>query len=301
MTRVSRSRAQAAAIARESGGSPLFVYELVAYLQSGDGLTELPSSADDISLDYMLRRRLSRVPAETARLLEIMAVSGQPLLEVDAYAAADLPRRDPGILAFLRSARLVRTRGSGDATAVEIYHDRIRETLVASLDADVRRHCHHRLALTLQASGRAQPDTLAVHFFGAGDLATAGHYYLTAADAAADAMAFDRAAEYYRQALNLRRPVGAESRRSGPSSAARSPTPVADGRRQKNTVRRAKARTRRRRSNWSVWPAINTASAATSRKDAWRCVRRWCGSGRRCPPRRGRPSGPWFVIAHCCD
>ena len=29
-----------------------------------------------------------------------------------------LARRDPGILAFLRSARLVRTRGSGDATAV---------------------------------------------------------------------------------------------------------------------------------------------------------------------------------------
>ena len=205
------SRAQAAAIARESGGSPLFVYELVAYLQSGDGLTELPSSADDISLDYMLRRRLSRVPAETAHLLEIVAVSGQPLLEVDAYAAADLPRRDPGILAFLRSARLVRTSGSGDATALEIYHDRIRETLVASLDADVRRHCHQRLALTLQASGRAQPDTLAVHFFGAGDLATAGQYYQTAADAAADAMAFDRAAEYYRHALNLRRPVGAES------------------------------------------------------------------------------------------
>jgi eukaryotic-like serine/threonine-protein kinase len=205
------SRAQAAAIARESGGSPLFVYELVAYLQSGDGLTQLPSSANDISLDYMLRRRLSRVPAETAHFLEIMAVSGQPLLEADAFAAADLPRRDPGILAFLRSARLVRTRGSGDAIAVEIYHDRIREILVASLDADVRRHCHQRLALTLQASGRAQPDVLAEHFFGAGDLATAGQYYLTAADAAADAMAFDRAAEYYRQALNLQRPAGAES------------------------------------------------------------------------------------------
>ena len=204
------SRAQAMSIARESGGSPLFVYELVAYLQGGDGLTELPSSADEISLEYMLRRRLARVPAETSHLLEIMAVSGQPLLEVDAYAAADLTRRDPGILAFLRSARLVRTSGAGDATAVEIYHDRIREMLVASLDAEVRQHCHLRLALTLQASGRAQPDTLAVHFFGAGDLTTAGRYYLTAADAAADAMAFDRAAEYYRQALNLRRPLGAE-------------------------------------------------------------------------------------------
>jgi serine/threonine protein kinase/tetratricopeptide (TPR) repeat protein len=205
------NRDQAAAIARESGGSPLFVYELVAYLQGGDGLTKLPSSADDISLEYMLRRRLSRVPADTAHLLEIIAVAGQPLLEVDAFAAANLPRRDPGILAFLRSARLVRTRGAGDATAFEIYHDRIRETLLASLSGDVRRHCHQRLALTLEASGRAQPDTLAVHFFGAGDLTTAGRYYLTAADAAADAMAFDRAAEYYRLALKLQRPAEAES------------------------------------------------------------------------------------------
>jgi tetratricopeptide (TPR) repeat protein len=102
----------------------------------------------------------------------------------------------------------VRTRQSGDATAVEIYHDRIRETLLGTLDASVRQRCHHRLALTLQAVGRAQPDTLAVHFHGAGDHTTAAHYYLVAADTSADAMAFDRAAEYYRQALELRRPVG---------------------------------------------------------------------------------------------
>jgi serine/threonine protein kinase len=204
------SWAMAASIARESHGSPLFVYELVAYLHAGEGLTGLSSPADPVSLDDVVRRRLSRVPPQSAHLLEILAVSGQPLLEVDAYAAADLPRRDPGLLAVLRSARLVRTRDSGEATWLEVYHDRIRETLVGALDPGVRRRCHHRLALTLQAAGQARPDTLAVHFHGAGDLAAAGHYYLVAADVAAGAMAFDRAAQFYRQARDLRQPAGPE-------------------------------------------------------------------------------------------
>jgi serine/threonine protein kinase len=204
------SRTTAASIARESGGSPLFVHELVAYLHAGEGLADLSSSTDPVSLDYVVRRRLSRVPPESAHLLEILAVSGQPLLEVDAYAAANLNHRDPGVLAVLRSARLVRTRDSGEATWVEVYHDRIRETLVSALDATVRRSCHQRLAHTLLAGGQARPDTLAVHFHGAGDLATAGDYYLVAADAAAAAMAFDRAAQFYRQARDLRQPVGVE-------------------------------------------------------------------------------------------
>ena len=204
------SRATAASIARESRGSPLFVYELVAYLHGGEGLTDLSSSTDPVSLDYVVRRRLSRVPPRRAP-------ARSPCREWPAaargrcvYAAADLPHRDPGVLAVLRSARLVRTRDSGEATWVEVYHDRIRETLVSALDPSVRQSCHRRLAMTLQAAGQARPDTLAVHFHGAGDLATAGDYYLVAADAAAGAMAFDRAAQFYRQARDLRQPVGRE-------------------------------------------------------------------------------------------
>jgi eukaryotic-like serine/threonine-protein kinase len=205
-----KARILAASIARESGGSPLFVRELVAYIQSGQPLAALPSSRDPISFDDLLRRRLSRVPSDATRLLEIVAVSGQPLREIDAFDAAELFVRDPAILTLLRSAQLVRTRGSGESTAVEIYHDRIREALVGGLPADTRQHHHRRLALTLQAAGHEDPDTLATHFQGAGDPMTAGHYYLLAADAAARALAFDRAAELYRGARDLRQAAGAE-------------------------------------------------------------------------------------------
>jgi serine/threonine protein kinase len=205
-----KARIRAASIARESGGSPLFVRELVAYVKSGHHLAALVASAEPISFDDVLQRRLSRVPSGATQLLEIIAVSGQPLREIDAFDAAEMFVRDPGVLTLLRSAQLVRTRGSGDSTALEIYHHRIREALVGGLAADTRQHHHRQLALTLQAAGHSDPDTLATHFHGAGDPLTAGHYYLLAADAAARALAFDRAAELYRRARDLRQPSGEE-------------------------------------------------------------------------------------------
>ena len=204
------ARALAESIAREAGGNPLFVHELVSYVRGGQSLT-----ADPITLDGVLRRRFSRLPQESRRLLELVAVAGQPLPEAVAYRAADLQRLDPAVLAVLRNAQLVRTTGSGDATAVETYHDRIRETVASSLEPAIRRHHHKRLALTLEASGQSDPDTLAAHFHGAADLATAGHYYDLAADSAARALAFDRAADFYRRSRDLKSPIGDELRALG--------------------------------------------------------------------------------------
>ena len=177
-------------------------------MRGGESLT-----ADPITLDGVLRSRLSRLSRESRLLLEFISVSGQPLPEAAAYHAADLQRLDPAVLAVLRSAQLVRTTGSGDETAVETYHDRIRETVVGSLEPGIRRHHHERLAVTLEASGQSDPDTLAAHFHGAADLPKAGHYYELAADNAARVLAFDRAAEFYRRSRDLKS-TAREDRRS---------------------------------------------------------------------------------------
>jgi hypothetical protein len=89
------------------------------------------------------------------------------------------------------------------------YHDRVRETVAAHLSPDESRDVHRRLARTLEATGHEDPETLAVHFRGAGEAERAGHYFARAADAAAEALAFDQAARLYRQALELR-PVARE-------------------------------------------------------------------------------------------
>jgi serine/threonine protein kinase len=204
--------ARAEAIARESGGIPYFVHELVRHLQEGADLGERSFMAQEITLEEVLWQRMIRLPESPRRLLEVVAVSGRPLRQGDAFRAATLGGADRAALAILRGARLVRSTGPGDQDEVEAYHDRIRETMAAHLPPVALKAHHHRLAVTLAASGRADLETLAVHFQGAEDPAQAGHYYAAAAAQAAEALAFDRAAKLYRLSLELRPLDGAAGR-----------------------------------------------------------------------------------------
>ena len=83
--------------------------------------------------------------------------------------------------------------------------------MMAHLTPETLRKHHRSLAAVLEAS-RPDPETLAVHFQGGGDLLTAGHFYALAATEAAEALAFDRAAKLYRLSLELRPLDGAEGR-----------------------------------------------------------------------------------------
>ncbi len=212
-------RVRAEAIARESGGNPYFTEELVRFGQAGggpagDGVlaadTPAEPGAAEFTLDEVIEARVSRLPQPARRLLDVVVVAGKPVEVEVAYSACDLERDGPNVLAVLRSAHLVRTRRTPVRDEVESYHDRIRVAVVAHLAPEWSRHCHHRLALALLASGRADPETLAVHFQGAGDAQSAAESAAAAASKASEALAFDRAASLYRFALGLRREAGLE-------------------------------------------------------------------------------------------
>ena len=202
------SETQAEAIARESRGNPYFIEELVRFSQSGGASP--PRS--DFTFDHVIAARVFRLPPLARRLLDVVAVSGVPIEAGAAYRAADLETEGESVLAVLRAAHLVRARTSPGRQEIEPYHDRIRDAVVASLPAESLRECHHRLASALLAGGGADPERLATHHLGAGDVETAAEYAAAAAAKASEALAFDRAARLYRFALNL--PVGAPAERA---------------------------------------------------------------------------------------
>ena len=203
------ARICAFAIARESGGNPFFVQELVHSIKSGAGREESLVSAQAIALDEVLWDRVSRLPTAARRLLEIVAVSGRPLRQIDATRAAALGPDELEALSILRSGRLIRSTGPTHLDEVEAYHDRVRETVVAHLTLEVLERHHLDLARVLEASGKVDPEFLAIHYQEGNERPKAGVYYAKAAAQASAALAFDRATKLYRLALQFRPADGA--------------------------------------------------------------------------------------------
>jgi tetratricopeptide (TPR) repeat protein len=211
------ARARAEAIAGESEGSPFFVVELVRYLKAAEAQGD--AGAAVVTLEQALEARLAPLTEPSRRVLEAIAASGRPLAQGVAMHAAGLASEERVALESLRTRHLIRTRGARDVDAVELYHDRIRQAVLARLEPARLQALHRHLADALEAAalvearearGRADPEVIAEHLLAAGDRTRAGEYAARAAAEAAEALAFDRAARLYRLALELRSGPGSE-------------------------------------------------------------------------------------------
>lgn len=202
------TRELAAALATESGGNPFLVEQLSHHRTK---LGERPGRA--VRLEEVIEHRLDELPSDARGLLEVFAVAGRPLDLKLANQAAGLDPHESGAIELLRTERLVRSRAGDSLDLFETYHDRIRETVVSLLPGDRLPAYHNRLAAALQASGVADPETLAEHYLQAGDHELAARHALRAADQAAEALAFDRAAHLYQMGLELWPHEPAERRR----------------------------------------------------------------------------------------
>ena len=205
---LSGGAAFASAVAEEAKGHPLFIDELVRHAQTSG------ASRGVIKLEDALWARVLRLEPPVRLLIQLVAMAGGPLPQ---EVAADATGADFGEfarhVALLRAANLVRTSGTRGADRIEPYHDRVRESIVRRLDHAERRTLHQKLALALEGSGRADPEMLVTHWRGAGDKVRAAQYAAAAAEQAARALAFDRAARLYRLALELGAPEGTQAAR----------------------------------------------------------------------------------------
>lgn len=191
----------ARAIAEESEGSPFFVAELVrAQRRLGESS---PPSAETPRLEDVIHTRIAALPEASRQLLYVVAVGGGRLPLGLAMRVNTEETLDPSVLARLRSEHLVRVGGPHEEDSVEIYHDRIREAALRLLDPEALPKIHLEIARALASSGRADEVALSHHFRQAGEDSLACLHTLAAADQAAEALAFDRAAELYRTALEL--------------------------------------------------------------------------------------------------
>ncbi|MCA9661629.1 MAG: AAA family ATPase, partial [Myxococcales bacterium] len=199
------ARNQAAMIARESDGSPLFVEELVRQVDTSasDDLGEL-----DISLEGVVRSRLRQLSATARTLLEILAIASRPLGQGLVLRAMGGQGDASVAMTQLRALHMVRTRGHHEDATIECYHDRIRETVAATIPVTRQRAHHRALAEALEVSGEADLEIVAQHFHSAGERERAAHYAAAAAERAAAALAFNRAADLYRLARTWSPPRG---------------------------------------------------------------------------------------------
>lgn len=193
-------------IVEESRGSPLFIHQLVQYAAAratDDSQTTPDPGSGLLTLDSVIRARTDGFGRGARRLLEVLAVFGGPLKLSLAAEVADLGEAALGDSVALRTGRLARSRIADIEEKLEVYHDRIREAIVADIPAASLKTLHARLAHALERAPDADPDALVHHFQGAGEHQTAAKYAVVAGDRAADALAFARASKLYRFALDF--------------------------------------------------------------------------------------------------
>ncbi len=198
--------AYGAAIAAESEGSPFFVGQLVHHLAAARVEPDVPVAP--VRLASVLGDRVERLSPSARDVLEVVSVVGRPLDRSLVLSAAGLAERGRPVVRTLEHEGLLRTTTLEGRTAVEVYHDRIREAIVARLPADGLRRRHGQIAITLERLTDPDPQELFTHYLGAGDGGRARQYGSAAADRAARALAFDRAAQLYRQLLELEPAAG---------------------------------------------------------------------------------------------
>ncbi len=186
--------AEATRIADESQGNPFFVEELARHVREAR-----PGAR--VSLDEALRSRLIALPDAAARLLSVIAVAARPIAQMIAMRAAGVA--DPSMLSLLKAGSFIQPRSIAGVRSVEAYHDRIRDSAVTLLEAVEVRDIHASLARLIEAGPHPDPEALVTHFAGADEPARAAEHAIAAARRAMESLAFDRAAELYRTALEL--------------------------------------------------------------------------------------------------
>src|SRR6185295_12655582 len=179
------------AMVGEARGNPFLLEQLARY-----ALTSDQTATTGITLAMMLDARLSHLSNDARAFVDALAVAGRPINPEVVYQAAELSGDELQLIGSLRAAQFTR---AGNGPTLELYHDRIRETLGSQLSPAKVTQIHKRLAHAIEGRGIDDPEALFEHYLGAGERVRAASHAAVAARKSASALAFDRAAGFYRR------------------------------------------------------------------------------------------------------
>lgn len=153
------SAALSDALAHDAGGHPLYLAELLHAREHG----EHPSRGV-AKLEEVLWERIQRRSPLERRFLEMVAIAGVPTPhDVLAEAAGIDMGACQAQLGALRASQLIAIDRRGDERLVVVFHDRVRESIVAHLPPEAFAPSHLRLGRTLLS--RAPTDALGPRIF----------------------------------------------------------------------------------------------------------------------------------------
>ncbi len=189
-------------IAREGRGNPQLIAELARHVLA-HGVTR----EDGPRLDEVFAARVTDIPAEQRRVLEVIAAAGpiDPRVVARAAGIHDIAR----VIAALGAAKAIRSvpiparHGKPAGAWLDVFHERIREAVVSTAPRERLHQIHAAVAEALEGAGDPDPEQIAHHLEQSGAREAAGRRLLEAALAAGDNLAFDRAAHLLRRCLAL--------------------------------------------------------------------------------------------------
>ena len=120
-------------VAAEAAGNPFFIGQLAHFLQSVDS-----AQVGEIGLDELLAQRIAGLSETARRVIELVAVAGEPVTRrVLARSAALAPAELTREIGVLRTLNFLRSRGMRMTDEVEVFHDRVRHAAAgAQLDLE---------------------------------------------------------------------------------------------------------------------------------------------------------------------
>ena len=187
-------------VARESEGNPALLRALAEEVTRHGGDEGTLGSGEEL-LRRLVRARLARVSPEARPLLALVVVAARPLPAQVLHRAGVSRAELPVLAAQLARQDLLTVAGEGDALVLTPPGESIAQAVRATFEPAQAFLAHDALARAYLAADFGGPEALARHLLAAGRDDEAAEHASSAAYAAGQACAFDRAAEFYRLAL----------------------------------------------------------------------------------------------------